>query len=81
VDSQVKTHEFNETLVVAKAEQSRQVVRVVLLKVDSRQLAIAKDVAVDAASNVRQLGNPEPKLITDKSHTGGPLTDPSSPQR
>lgn len=58
MDSQVKTHKLDKALVVTKAEEGRQVVRVVFLKINSRELAIAENVAVDATSNVWELGNP-----------------------
>lgn len=57
MDGDVETEELNEALVLAKAEESRKVVRVVLVGINSREFALAVDVVEDAAGNVGQLGN------------------------
>ena len=73
MDRQVETHEFDESLVITKAKESRQVVRIILLEVDRRELAIAENVAVNATSNVRELGDPVISLytkVTTKTRVG-----------
>ena len=58
VDGDVETHELNEGLVVTEAEEGGQVGGVVLVEVNGGDLALAKDIAVDATGNVRELGDP-----------------------
>jgi hypothetical protein len=55
VNGNVKPHELNKASVVTKAEQCGEIVRVVLLCVDRRELASTIDIAVNAARDVRQL--------------------------
>lgn len=57
MDGDVEAEKFHKGLVVAKAEECSEVGRVVLGLVDGRKLALTKDVAVDATSNIRELGN------------------------
>lgn len=57
VDGEVQTHKFNKVLVAFEAQELREVVRVVLVGFNFGQLAILVDVAVDASSNLGQLGN------------------------
>lgn len=65
MDGDVEAHELNESGVLAEAEQGCQVPRVVLVRVDSGELALAIDIAEDAASNVGQLCNPAIQLSVD----------------
>jgi hypothetical protein len=62
VDGDVETEELNEGWVLAEAEESSQVGRVVLVEVDGGELALAVDIAVDTTGNVRELGNPSEKV-------------------
>lgn len=57
VDSDVQTHQLDESLVLSESEEVGQVVRVILGSVDGGQLARAVQVAVDSASDVRELGD------------------------
>ena len=57
VNGQVQTHEFNKVLVAREAELVGQVERVVLVLLDSRDLAILEDVAVDLSGDGGQLGD------------------------
>ena len=55
MDGDVEAHELDKGGVLAKAEEGGEVVGVVLLEVDRRELTLAVDVAVDAAGDVGQL--------------------------
>lgn len=57
VNGQVETHQLNKVLVVTESELVGQVEGIVLVLLDSGDLAILEDVAVDAGSNGRELGN------------------------
>lgn len=57
VDGEVETEELNEVLVVAEAELVGEVEGVVLVLLDSSDLAALEDVLVDAGSNGGELGN------------------------
>ena len=57
VDGQVQTHQLNKVLVVAESELVSQVEAIILVLLDSGDLAILEDVAVDAGSNGGELGN------------------------
>lgn len=57
VNGDVQSQKFNETLVVAKAEERSEIVGVVHLGVNSRQLASAKYIAVDTSGNVGEFRN------------------------
>ena len=58
MDSDVETEELNKGRVLAKAEESGQVGRVVLVEVDGGELALTKDVSVNSAGNVGEFGDP-----------------------
>ena len=51
VNGQVETHQLNKVLVVTESELVGQVEGIVLVLLDSGDLAILEDVAVDAGSN------------------------------
>ena len=55
MNGNVKPHELNKASVVTKAQQCGEIVGVILLCVNRRELASAIDIAVDAARDVRQL--------------------------
>jgi hypothetical protein len=57
VDGQVETHQLNKVLVVTESELVSQVEGIILVLLDSGDLAILEDVAVDAGSNGGELGN------------------------
>lgn len=57
VDGEVETHELNEVGVAAEAELVGKVERVVLVLLDSGDLAALEDVLVDAGSDGGELGN------------------------
>ena len=59
MNSDVESEQFDKRLVVTEAEQSRQVPRVILVSINGRELALAVYIAIDAASNVGEFGNPE----------------------
>ena len=63
VDGDVEAHELDKLLVVAVAEQGGQVGRVVLVLVNLRELAVAVDVAEDAAGNVGELGDQVHRVV------------------
>jgi hypothetical protein len=58
VDGNVQPHEFNEGRVVTKTKQRGKVVRIVLLHVNRWELTATVDIAVNAAGNVWQFGDP-----------------------
>jgi len=58
VDGDIEAEELHEGWLVGKAKERCKVIRVVLGRVDRWQLARAKDVAVDAPSDVWQLRDP-----------------------
>ena len=60
MNSDVETEELNKGRVLAKAEESGQVGRVVLVEVDGRELALTEDVSVNSAGNVGEFGDPGP---------------------
>ena len=55
VNGNVKPHELDKASVVTEAEQCGEIVGVILLCVNRRELASAIDIAVYAARNIRQL--------------------------
>lgn len=57
VNGDVETEQFNEAGVFAEAEERGKVPRVVLVSIDSRQLAQTINVAVNATSDIGQLSN------------------------
>jgi hypothetical protein len=57
VDGEVQAHQLNEVLVLGEAELVGQVVRVVLVLLDGRDLAVLVDVAVDLGGDGGQLCN------------------------
>jgi hypothetical protein len=57
VNGEVKTHQFNKVLVGLETKKLGEVVRVILISLDLRELTIVIDVAIDTGSNVRKLGN------------------------
>jgi hypothetical protein len=57
VDGKVKTHQFNKVLVVFETKKLGEVVRVILVTIDGRELTILVDVTVDTGSNIGKLGN------------------------
>jgi len=57
VDGQVETHKLDEVLVVGEAELVGEVIRIVLVLLDRGDLAIVVNVAVNARSDGRQLGD------------------------
>lgn len=58
MDGDVKTHQLDERLVLAKPKKVGQVVRVIFGRINGRELALSVQVAVDATSNVGKLGDP-----------------------
>ena len=58
VDGNVEPHELNKGSVVTKAEQRGKVVRIVLLHVNWWEFTPTVDVAVNAARDIWQLGDP-----------------------
>ena len=58
VNGDVETEELNESRVLAKAEESGQIGRVVLVEVNGGELALTKDVSVNSAGNVGEFGDP-----------------------
>lgn len=63
VDGDVQSHELYELGDVAKAEQGSEVGSVVLVLVNGGKLAVAVDVAEDAAGNVGQLGDEVHRVV------------------
>ena len=63
VDGNVQSHQLDELLVVAKAEQGSEVGRVVLVGVNGRELAVAVDVSEDSSGNVGELGNEVHRVV------------------
>lgn len=57
MDNKVQPHQIDEILVPTKAELVRQVVTVVLVLFNRRNLSIFEDIAVDFGSNGGELGN------------------------
>jgi CTP-dependent riboflavin kinase len=57
VDGDIEPHELNKFLVVSKAKKGCQVGRVVLVKIQSRQLVTTIHISEDASGNVRELGD------------------------
>lgn len=63
VDGEVKTHQFNKVLVATEAKLVGQVERVVLVLLDGGDLAVLVDIAVDASSNGRKLGDQVHRIL------------------
>lgn len=57
VDGQVQAHELNEVLVLGETELVGQVVGVILVLLDGRNLAVLVDVAVDLGRDCGKLGD------------------------
>lgn len=58
VNGNVETQELDKLGLVSVAEELGEVVRVVLVRLDGRELAPTVDVAEDTAGDGRKLGNP-----------------------
>lgn len=59
----VKSQQLDEGRVLAEAEESGQVPRVILVGIDCRKLTLTIDITVDTASDVGQLGNPGVRVL------------------
>ena len=57
VDGQVKSHQLNEVLVLAKTKLIGKVERVVLVLLDWSDLSSLEDILVDSGSDCGELGN------------------------
>jgi hypothetical protein len=57
VDGEVKTHQFDKVLVVFVTQELGEVVRVILIGIDGRELTILVEVTVDTGGNLRELGD------------------------
>lgn len=57
MNSDIKTEEFDETLAIGKAEEIREVPRVIFRGVDGRKFTFAKDIPVNTTSDVRKFGD------------------------
>ena len=58
MDGNVEPHELDKCLIVSKAEQCGEIVRVVFLQVNWWELSTTIDIAVYAARDAWQLRNP-----------------------
>ena len=58
MDSDVESEKLNEVLLLSESKQVREIPGVILGWVNGWQLALAIDITVDTASNVRQFGDP-----------------------
>jgi hypothetical protein len=58
MDRNVETQKFDESGVVAEAEEGGEVVGIILCWVDTGKFRAAEDVAIDATGNVGQFRNP-----------------------
>lgn len=62
----VQSHQLNKGFIVTEAKQVGQVVRIVLSKINLRELSECKDIAVDTTGDIRKLGNPDIMKIADE---------------
>jgi hypothetical protein len=81
VDGDVEAEELDKGGFIGEAKERREVVGVVLGRVDCGQLARAKDVAVDASRNVGQLGDPRGRSARHSTNARAMLTGPSHPRK
>jgi hypothetical protein len=58
VNSDVETKKLNKCFIIAKTKEVCKVSGVILARVDSGQLAIAKHIAEYAPGDIGQFGNP-----------------------
>lgn len=58
MDGDIETEKLDKAGIVTKAKQRRQVVGVILVGINGRELALSEDVAVDTTSNVGQFCDP-----------------------
>lgn len=68
MDGNIQTHELDEGLVIAEAKQCGKIVGVVFGRVDGREFALTKNIAVDPSRNIGKLGNP---TISSSESEGG----------
>ena len=68
MDGNIQTHEFDKGLVIAEAKQRGKIVRIVFGRVNGREFALAKDVAVDPSRNIGELGDP---IVSSSESKGG----------
>lgn len=58
MNGNVESKQLNKRLVVSETKECRKIPGIVLVSVDSREFALAVDIAIDTTSNVREFGNP-----------------------
>lgn len=59
MDGDVETKKLHEGLICTEAEKRGKVMGIIFMRVDSRELAITKNIAINSSRNVRKLGNAE----------------------
>lgn len=58
MDGDVESKQLNKTCVITEAEESCEVVGVILCRIDGWEFTLTENVAVNATSNVGQFSNP-----------------------
>ena len=69
VDGDVETEKLNELFLLGESKEIGKVPGVILLSVNRWELSSTVDIAVDAASNVRELGDPTMAFSNDVALT------------
>ena len=78
MDGDIQAHEVNEGLVIAKAKQGGKIVGVIFSGVDSGELSLAKDVAVNSSCNIWELSDPRISLLAGDGN-GKQIKFPTGP--
>lgn len=80
MDGDVQAKKLNKGFFVSKAQEIGEIPGVIFAGVDGRKLAGAKDIAVDASSDIGEFSNPKKSKKATKE-TRNDRTDPYNPQR
>ena len=67
MDSDIQTHEFNESLVIVETQQRSKIVGVIFCWVDCGKFALTKDVTINPPCDSRELGDPRSPFLASKS--------------
>ena len=59
MNGNVKTEKLHKGLVFAKAKKVGKIVRIIFVRVDSGELAVTENIAIDSSGDVGKLGDTE----------------------
>jgi len=67
VDGDIEPKKLHESLVFTKAKECGKIMRVVFMRVDGGELAIAEDIAINPTCNIGKLGDAEIKRVNGRT--------------